>query len=121
MKDNFAFLKGQLNPELSVDYSSLQHHPTHTQRNRSKVVDLSPLRDRPHICDMGSKHTRIPDSQRTQEYQAIDPTSPTVTLPQFAHFTESENPARNFKHPVHLNDIIAAPKYLQETYEVGEK
>lgn len=32
-----------------------------------------------------------------------------------------ENPARNVKHPAHLNDVIAALSYLQRTYEFGEK
>jgi hypothetical protein len=40
-------------------------------------------------------------------------------LPQFAEFMEPENPARNVKHPAHLNDVIAAFSYPQRTYEFG--
>jgi kynurenine formamidase len=39
-------------------------------------------------------------------------------LPQFAQFTEPENPARNVKHPAHLNDIIVGLDYLQATYGI---
>jgi kynurenine formamidase len=45
--------------------------------------------------------------------------TPPPLLPQFAEFMEPENPARNVKHPAHLNDVIAAFSYLQRTYEFG--
>lgn len=40
-------------------------------------------------------------------------------LPQFAQFTEPDNPARNVKHPAHLDDVIAGLKYLQKKYSFG--
>ncbi|KAG4441521.1 hypothetical protein IFR05_002978 [Cadophora sp. M221] len=38
-------------------------------------------------------------------------------LPQFAQFVEPDNPGRNVKHPAHLDDTVAAIKYLQKTYD----
>ncbi|KUJ10061.1 uncharacterized protein LY89DRAFT_723865 [Mollisia scopiformis] len=41
-------------------------------------------------------------------------------LPQFAQFAEPENPARNVKHPAHLNDVIAGLRYLQQEHSFKE-
>jgi kynurenine formamidase len=40
-------------------------------------------------------------------------------LPQFVEFVQPENPARNAKHPAHLNDVEAAIAYLQGEYGFG--
>lgn len=41
-------------------------------------------------------------------------------LPQFSQYQEPDDPARNIKHPDHLNDVVNALHYLQETFGVGE-
>ncbi|KAH7305637.1 Alpha/Beta hydrolase protein [Rhexocercosporidium sp. MPI-PUGE-AT-0058] len=41
-------------------------------------------------------------------------------LPQFSQFVEPDNLARNVKHPAHLDDVVAAIKYLQKTFGFAE-
>ncbi|KAL5329414.1 hypothetical protein ACEPPN_002926 [Leptodophora sp. 'Broadleaf-Isolate-01'] len=66
---------------------------------------LSSSNSEPHIAGCASINYRL---------------STPPPLPQFAQFVEPNNPARNVKHPAHLDDVVAAIKYLQKTYGFAE-